>query len=543
MRSCRTTVSGLVLLASALTGPSAWAQGSAGATADAASDRVVTVRAYQLSGHALIDEASLQRLLAPYTGPRTLADMRQAAQAVQDHYAAQGYGAVVAYLGSQSIEDGLITITVVEGKVASVQVQGAQRKTAAQMRAALPTLAEGRTPEVRRIDAELQIANENPALQVGVLLAPGDRPGEVQATVKVTEQDPQRWSLGLDNTGNDRTGRYRASLGWQHADLSGRNDVLSLQLQTSPSATDAVAVLSGGYRLPLVRWLSALDLFAAYSDVDGGVSASAAGNISFSGQGRIFGARWTRYLPRLGEFDQRLILGLEQRAYLNQCAISGLPPGACGPAGESVAVQPLVVEYAAQRGGAWQGGINLALAHNLALGGSHGEAADFAAVRPGAPRRYAVLRGGGQLSLPVAEDWSLSARASAQYSADPLVPGEQFGIGGTATVRGFEEREVTGDSGAVASLEIAAPRIEWAMGSQPAGLRFVAFVDAGQVRNRDGAPCAGTATRCTLSGVGLGARLDAGAVMSRLFLAQALEDGSLTRRGDWRTHFSLSASF
>ena len=35
----------------------------------------------------------------------------------------------------------------------------------------LPALAEGRTPEVRLIDAQIQIANESPAKNVQVLLA------------------------------------------------------------------------------------------------------------------------------------------------------------------------------------------------------------------------------------------------------------------------------------------------------------------------------------------------------------------------------------
>jgi hemolysin activation/secretion protein len=256
-------------------------------------ERRVEVSGFSLSGATLIDPAVLLAALERFKGRRSLPELREATQAIQNLYVEAGYGAVVAYLPSQAIEDGTIAITVLEGKVGAVVVQGARRKTPAQIRAALPTLREGETPRVRRIDGELQMANENPGRTVGVLLGPGQNPGEVQATVKVQEGAPQRWQLSLDNSGNRRTGEYRASLGWQHTDLTGRDDVLTAQLQTSPTATDAVAVTSLGYRFVFPHWLSALDVYAAYNDVDGGTSPTLAGDLSFSGRGRIVGGRWT----------------------------------------------------------------------------------------------------------------------------------------------------------------------------------------------------------------------------------------------------------
>lgn len=512
-------------------------------TDSAAAERRVEVRGFAVEGATLIDRPTLLAALERFKGRRSLAELREATQALQTLYVDAGYGAVVVYLPSQAVQDGEITLTVLEGKVGQVVVQGNRRKSPAQIRASLPTLREGETPRVRRIDGELQMANENPGRTVGVLLGPGAKPGEVQATVKVQEGEVQRWQLGLDNSGNDRTGLYRLSVGWQHNDLSGHDDVLTAQLQTSPTAADAVAVTSVGYRFPFPRWLSALDLYAAYNDVDGGTSPTAAGDLSFSGRGRIAGSRWTWYLPRLGEYDQRLVFGLEQRAYLNQCAITGLPPGACGPAGESVTVHPFSVEWALQRGGSTSAGINASLTSNLGLGGRHGDAADFEAVRAGAKRRYTVLRGGAYLSMPVLEDWTLSLRANLQFAADPLVPGEQFGIGGSATVRGYEEREITGDSGLAAAVELVGPRWEGSFGAQRVDLRLLAFADAGTVRNQNAAACSGTRLQCPLGSLGLGARLGAGPVHTRLSVATALEDGASTRRGDWRTHFSMSASF
>jgi hemolysin activation/secretion protein len=404
-------------------------------------------------------------------------------------------------------------------------------------------LQEGQTPRVRRIDSELQLANENPARQMGVLLGPGATTGEVEATVNVADDPALRLNVSLDDTGNDATGNYRLGAGLLDADLSGHDDVLGVQLQTSPTEFSAVRVASASYRLPLPALLSALELYGAYSDVDGGTTSTAAGDLSFAGRGRVFGARSLWYLPRLGEFDQRFAFGLDHRAYLNNCSIAGLPAGACGAAGESVTVNPLTVEYSVQSGGRIRSGFNVALSHNLGLGGSDTSDTRFQAVRPGAKAGYTVLRAGASLRVPLFEDWALGGRVALQYSSDNLVPGEQFGIGGAATVRGYEEREVAADRGGVASIELSTPRLGWAAQAK-VDLRLVAFADAGHVSQNDGAFCAGTRTGCTLASAGLGARLSFGrTVQAQVFVANALKDGASTQRGDWRSHFAINASF
>ena len=514
----------------------------AGADGNPADETRIAVQSFRIDGNTLLDGALLQTTLMPWLGQRTLAELRQAALAVQALYGQAGYGAVVAYLPPQAPAGAELLIQVVEGRVSRISVQGQRRLTAERVRAALPTLVLGATPRVQRIDAELQIANENPARVVGVLLSPGSAPGEVHANVQVDEQALQRISLALDNSGNSRTGDYRLGLGWQHADATGHDDVLSLQLQVSPTRWQAVQVLSAGYRLPWVRALAALDVFAAYSDVDGGLQASAAGDLRFAGKGHLAGTRITRYLPRWGELDQRLLGGIDYRAYLNDCQVAGLA-GACGAAGQSVALQPLTLEYAAQSGGPLPSAFNLVLAHNLALGGRHGSAADFDAVRSGASRHYSLLRAAGQISLPVLDDNTFKGRFAAQHSADRLVPGEQFGLGGASTVRGYGERELAGDTGWLVSVELATPRLDGALALAGIDARLLVFADAGQVANHGALPCRGQQQRCGLSSLGIGARLGWRTLHLRLFLAQALQDASATQRQDWRTHFALSAHF
>jgi hemolysin activation/secretion protein len=508
----------------------------------------VRVQRYEVTGNTLLPAEQIERALAVHVGERDLPGLRAAAQAVQALYREAGYGAVVAFVPEQTRADGVVTIRVIEGKVSKVEVVGATRFGEGNVRESLPSLVEGETPRVRRIDAQVQLANENPAKRTEVLLQPGANPGEVEARVQVEEQPPSRFTVGLDNTGNRQPGRLRANLGYQNANLFGRDQVLSLQAQVAPEKLDAVTVLSGNYRIPFYSAGMALDAYAAYSDVNGGSTPTAAGALQFAGKGRIAGLRLSTYLPRLGEIDQRLVLGLDHRDYDNDCSIAGLPPGACGPAGESVSVQPLAVEYIVQKGGRNAWGASIGLQHNLQIGGGHAADSRFAAVRPGSAPHYTLLRLGLFSGLTLTDDWQLQTRLVGQATNDALVPGEQFGIGGAASVRGYDEREVTGDSGASASVELVGPNLLGlpSPGGGPlrgGSLRPVLFADVGWVRNRLGTPCRVNETECSLAGVGAGLRYAAGPLQAKLDVAYALRAGNRTDRHATRAHFSVSYSF
>ena len=87
---------------------------------------------------------------------------------------------------------------------------------------------------------------------------------------------------------------------------------------------------------------------------------------------------------------------------------------------------------------------------------------------------------------------------SGQYAGQPLIAGEQFGLGGVDTVRGYEEREVLADNGLLFRGEV------WTPAYTQAGFRALAFVDAGLQDVEDSLP--GQADSDTPSSVGLGFR-------------------------------------
>jgi hemolysin activation/secretion protein len=503
----------------------------------------VRVDQFVVTGNTLLPQATLDAALEPFKGERTLAELTQAAMAVQALYREAGYGAVVAYVPPQTGVAGRATIAVLEGRVAGVYISGNRRFSDANIRRAVPKLREGETPQVRRIDTQIQLANENPSRQISLALEPGAQQGDVDARITVSELPASRWSLALDNTGNESTGRLRASIGYQHAALWDLDHELSLQVQLSPDEISAVAIVSAGYRIPFYDAGMTLDLFGAYSDVEGGTATTPAGPLQFSGQGEVLGLRLTRPFERIGDIDHRLSLGLDRRLYLNDCSILGLPAGACGSAGASVAVHPVSIDYQWRSEGARTIGFNVGYSHNLDVGGSYSDPSDYEAVRPGAVLRYGLLRLGAFGLLPLPASWQLQARASAQWTGDALVPGEQFGIGGAYTVRGYEEREIIGDSGVVGALELFTPNL-LASGDDPGtSLRLIGFADAGKVFNQLDTPCRAGDSSCALASVGIGARLAYGPLQVKLDVAHSLKDAISTSSGDTRAHLQAIYSF
>lgn len=506
----------------------------------------VDVRQFDVTGNTLLQPAVIDAALARHVGRRTLAELQQAAQSVQTLYRDAGYGAVIVYLPEQNLSAGRVALRVVEGRIREVVVVGGQRTTARTLRDDLPELQTGRTPHLRTLDAQVQLANHNPARQLAVVLEPGASTGEVDARVSVTERPPMAWTLSADNTGTTQTGRWRAGLGWRHADLWGRSHLLSVQLQTSVEKPSAVRIGSIAYSAPLPSWAMRWDAYAARSNVDGGSTATAAGALQFVGRGNVVGTRVTKLLPRLGELEQHVSLGVDHRAYLNDCSIEGLPEGACGTAGESVAVTPMTLEYGLQRGGDAAQSLQVSLSRNLDRGGRHAAAANFDAVRAGAKPAYTTLRWDAQMRRPLpalGADWRWQLRALGQFTPDALVPGEQFGLAGSGVVRGYDEREVVGDNAWAASFELWGPEFGSAASMLGGGWRALAFVDGGRVSNHQDAQCRDGLTRCTLASVGLGLRSGRGPWQLRADLAVPLKDGNRAERNQAKLHVAASVTF
>ncbi len=501
---------------------------------------VVEVRHYLVLGVTLLDAAMVRAALTGLIGQRTVEELHGATGQVQALYARAGYGAVVVYLPPQEVSGGVITLQVIEGRLSAVRVDGAGPAFGeAGILASLPALQAGQTPRLDRIDAQLRMANDNPAKRTRLVLLPGQQPEQTEAEIAVEPAPRRQLGLELDDSGTPATGRAHLGLTWRDANASGRDDVLELRLQVAPEQPRQFAAAGLSYRLPLYRARTMLDAFALLSDTRSASIPTALGELRFAGRGHLLGLRATHYLPRLAGVDARLALALEYRDQRNQCAIGTLPTGACGSAGGDLTILPLTLEYSLAGDAHRPLAMSVAWVQGLPAGGGRADRAAFDAVRPGARPTFTALRAqwSAQQRLS-ATGWVASARVAGQWAAQPLVPAMQFGAGGRSSVRGYEERELAADHGLALSFELSAPG--WQGQPWPsATLRPLLFVDAATLRNRDAAPCSGMQLHCDLASAGVGLRFDARALTASLDLAHALRSAGTTQRGHTRGHVWL----
>lgn len=491
---------------------------------------------FKVEGNTLLFQDQIDASVKPFIGPkRDFGDVQGALEALEALYKQRGFTTVSVQLPEQVLDKGEVVLKVVEGRLRQVKIDGQQHFDEENIRAALPTLKPGQVPLIDDISANLRVANEHPARQLSLRLAPGERDEDIDAIIQVT--DEKTWKVGatLENTGTDQTGRHRLGFSYQHANLWNRDHILTFQYQTSPEQPSDVKVYALAYRLPLYSLGDAIDVYATKSNVNAGSINAGPVNLAISGSGVVVGGRYTLNLKRQGNYVPQIVFGIDHKAFENSVLGSGLQLG------NNITVHPLSLQY----NGRWEierGELSFyATAVRNLPGGDKGGQADFDKARLGAPDDFTVLRGGATAMHAYANGWQVRATGSLQWTLDPLIPGEQFGIGGSGSVRGFLEREVSNDRGWQASLELYTPELCSALGGDHR-CRVLGFVDTGGVSRVAALP--GEQQREHIASAGVGMRYNWGKSLSfQLDVGQVLQPGGVQKRGDWQGHAKVGLMF
>jgi hemolysin activation/secretion protein len=497
---------------------------------------------FDVRGNTLLPPETVNGLVSGFTGKgRDFSDVMGALEALEGAYHARGYQLVRIDLPEQELDHGVVVLNVVQIKIAHVKIEGNKYFDDANIHRSLPDLNQWEVPNMKAISKSLKLANENPAKKVVMTLQSAEQDDQVDATLAVTDESPWAATLNVDNSGSDQTGKTHLGAVLQNANMFGLDHVLSLQYTTTVEKPSAIKVYGAGYHVPLYSIGDSLDFFGSYSNVNAGTVPIVAGilDIGVTGKGTTFGTRYNQNLPTAGNFESKIIYGLDYKAYKNglQFFVSG---ASSDPSYSDITVHPLSVAYQGNWGQIDRNlnfGVNFI--HNIS-GGSHGGQSDFTAARVGASSDYNVLQFNTALMQTLPGDWQLRLALAAQYTNDALVAGEQFGAGGAASVRGFQEREISNDAGAVGNLEIYTPPLcknsDWQC-------KLLAFYDKGYVTRNHALP--GEILSQSLSSIGLGIRMafrknvDLQVDYGRVLQAQS----TITQRGDNRVHARISLTF
>jgi hemolysin activation/secretion protein len=496
------------------------------------------VSSYRVEGNSILPAAEVERVLAPYTGKNSdFGILQQALEALEQAYRSRGYHAVQVLLPEQELKGGVVRLTVFEVRIGTVTIEGNRYFDSANIRRSVPQLKEGTVPNLDRISMNIRVANENPARKTQMMLQGGGGKDATNALLKVIDEKPWKVGVSLDDTGNDQTGSLRLGFLLQHANLFNLDHLATFQFTTSPEKIDKVNIYNLGYRIPLYSWGDSIDLYGGYSDVDSGSVQSGVLSLNVSGKGTFAGIRYNQNLTRIGSYEHRVLYGFDYRNFENKIDYAG------NPLGTSTSAMPVSIGYAATR--AFSGGSEVggwaAISQNIP-GGSNGTTADYSMVRVGAVADFTVLRAGATAVYALPAEMQGRFTVAGQYTWMALIPGEQFGMGGQGSVRGFGEREFADDIGLAGSLEVYSPNILKFFNKPNSQLKALTFFDAGYLERNKPLPGEVEYRNAASTGVGLRLAIDRNFTASTDY-AIVVDALGKYATGSARWHFKVSVLF
>ncbi|SEI46544.1 Hemolysin activation/secretion protein [Azotobacter beijerinckii] len=189
------------------------------------------LREVRFRGATQIPAQRLQALAAEYVGrPVGLAQLDELAQRVTGLYRDEGYFLAQALVPVQTVRDGVVEISVLEGKLGRIMVELDRDAPLSEewVRRYLAALQPGQPLRAASYERAMLLLSDQPGIQVRSGLQEGVEPGTADLVVEVTRAPRWSFAANADNHGTRETGRNRIGASTRWASPSGVGDNLDL---------------------------------------------------------------------------------------------------------------------------------------------------------------------------------------------------------------------------------------------------------------------------------------------------------------------------
>ena len=458
------------------------------------------VKAIHITGSSVYTAETLEALVADLVGREVnLAELEAGADRITAFYRANFYVVGRAYLPPQKINDGVIVINILEGRLEDLRINNQSRVADSLINTYLSNLKNNQALHSKPIDRSLLLLNDMPG--VGVArgsLQPGSSVGTSDLIVDLTASALYAGKVELDNYGNRYTGENRLgaalainspyTMGDQFSlralisDQSLTYARLAYQLPVGSSGLRAGAALSDT-RYKLGKEFAALDasgaansgsLFATYPFIRSQVG-NLTGTLSFENK---------NLNDRMAAFNT----STEKNVALINLGLAGNLQDALNAA----AVSSFEVSLIAGR---------------LSMDATSQDI-DNASTKSNGGFTHLTYNISRQQRLT--DTYALSLAVSGQRADKNLSSSEKFSLGGASGVRAYPQGEGNGDQGYLANLEL--------LHSFKNNIQGLLFYDTGSVEiNRN--PITTSENTRSLSGLGVGMNASFAGVQLKTHLA------------------------
>jgi len=488
------------------------------------------VKGFDVIGENPLSADETHKILEPFTGDHYgLERLQDAVVELDKSFASHGDAFYRAILIPQELNAGIIKLKIEILRLDKVQINGNQYFDSDNILMNLPGLRVGESPETLELSRALNLANTHPSKDIKLKLSESAQGGAIDASVNVVDRDPDFFFFTLNNTGTDETGHFRLSAGYQFSNLFNRDHSLALSYTTSPDDTSAVSQFGAFYSVPFYDSGSRLSILYARSDVDSGIIQQ---SYAIAGKGTATALRYNKMFLQAGAYRQEIEIGLDYKKFENDSTIAGLPQATLG---SDVASRPVSLSYKVTHLGIKSvTSFNIGMAKNIS-GGSLNEDSDYLANGADTADWSTILYGAEYTHFFNA-DWLFHIRLNGQQTSDELIAGEQFGVGGMNSVRGYDERIILGDSGYQSSFEV------WMPALSKYEIRPLVFYDIGHAETNN--PGFGQVANEDPASAGAGIRWTSKKEFSAsLDLAYVTKAAGNVEKGDNRAHLNIFYRF
>ncbi len=515
--------------------------------ADPAMAPTFDILEFQIEGNTVLPVEAIERSVEPFLGyAKSMGQVEAARAALEKAYQGAGYLTVFVDVPEQRVEDGMVVLKVVEGRVERLTVSGARYFSQGYIRNKVSELTEGAVPNFNEVQRQLALVNRSEERRVQPVMRAGRAPGTVETELKVEDRLPLSGTVEVNNRQAADTKPLRLSATARYSNLFQRDHSVSFTAITAPQATDQSQVFSLNYTIPLDSGPS-WTIYGVHSNS----SVATLGDVSVLGKGNTVGLRWTS--PVAGPVGEAhsVTLGVDYKDLKEETKFGA----------DTIATPLRYLPFMALWNGSFdqgaRGQTTASLQLNLAFrpllrrdvdcpGGS---ADQFACKRNQGDGGFAALRTDVRHSIPLGDTGGLlRLRLGGQVATGPVPSGEQYTIGGAESVRGYLEAEGAGDHALLGSVELRsrdlAIRVRgwWGDSAEAPYLQQLyglAFVDIARAYTSD--PAVGQAKRISLAGGGVGLRATLRkSLTGELDLAWAFKSGTTTEGGSPRVHVRLA---
>ena len=444
------------------------------------------VRGFQFEGNKAFTTAELTKVTEPFSNREVSSeDLEQARRSVTLHYVNRGYINSGAIIPDQDPTNGVIRLRIIEGELSKIQLTGNKwlRDSFITNRVARWS---GPPLNMAELQEGLQLLRENPNVeQINAELQPGTAPGESVLNLKVTDQQPFRLGLQVDNQRPPSVGAYQIWLQMADVNLTGHSDPLVFNYGIANAGENGpefsgVDNLEGSYMLPFTPIDTTIGVHG--SRLNTSIIEDQFTALDITSLTRSLGVFLRQPVYRTVKEEFALTLGFDWRQ--NETWLLDVP-FSVSPGAVDGKMNVSVLRFSQE----W---LHRGQSHVLALRSTFNFGLDVLDSTddgiPGNPngKFFSWLGQGQYIQRLFNTQNQFVFRLTGQWTSEPLLALEQFSVGGMATVRGYLENQLVRDRGIVSSVEFRIPVLYNKAG---AGIVQIApFFDYGGAWNVEGSP-------------------------------------------------------